>query len=140
MIDHEYSEHSSVIKFINALKGLTPLAELPDEKRGFKAGERLPAPQSNLGPADDTAGIGDLFSAFDNARLTGKTAPLPASYAMIPPAALHVLPHYQGEGCYVLNIVPTDYQGGKLLDPAPADFNPRPSTTPGVPTSGTWNP
>ena len=140
VIDHEYSEHSSVIKFINALKGLTPLAELPDEKRGFKAGLNLPSPQSNLGPADDTAGIGDLFSAFDNARLTGQTAPLPASYAMIPPAALHVLPHYQGEGCYVLNIVPTDYQGGKLLDPAPADFNPRPSTTPGVPTSGVWNP
>ena len=140
VIDHEYSEHSSVIKFINILKGLTPLADLPDEQKGFKAGLKLPAPQSSLGPADDTAGIGDLFSAFDNGRLTGRTAPLPASYAMIPPAALHVLPHYQGEGCYVLNIVPTDYQGGKLLDPAPVDFNPRPSTTPGVPTSGTWNP
>jgi len=29
---------------------------------------------------------------------------------------------------------------GKLLDPAPDDFNPRPSTTPGIPTSGTWTP
>jgi hypothetical protein len=27
---------------------------------------------------------------------------------------------------------------GVLLDPAPADFNPRPSTNPGLPTSGTW--
>ena len=41
---------------------------------------------------------------------------------------------------YTLNIVPTDYVNGTLLDPAPADFNPRPSLTPGVPTSGTWTP
>ena len=50
------------------------------------------------------------------------------------------LPHYGGNGCSTLNIVPTDYIGGKLIDPPPADFNPRPGTTPGTPTSGTWTP
>jgi phospholipase C len=50
------------------------------------------------------------------------------------------LPHFSGEGCYALNIVPTDYVNGKLIDPAPADFNPRPNSTPGLPTSGTWTP
>ncbi len=139
-ISHEYSEHSSVIKFINELRGLTPLASLPDEVKGFKAGLSLPTPQSNLGPADATDGIGDLFSAFDNARLTGSAKPLPASYAMIPAAAVHVLPHYNGQGCYALNIVPTDYQNGKPPPPARAASTPRPAPTPGTPTSGTWNP
>ena len=31
-ISHRYSEHGSIIKFINELKGLVPLARLPDER------------------------------------------------------------------------------------------------------------
>jgi phospholipase C len=134
------SEHSSIIKLINAIFSLTPLADLPDETRGFVAGKALTG-QDYMGPADDkTPGIGDMLAAFDNARLTGKVPPLPASYAEILPGTAPSLPHYPLGGCYTLNIVPTDYQGGTLLDPAPADFNPRPSLTPGVPTSGTWTP
>ena len=134
------SEHSSIIKLINAIFSLTPLADLPDETRGFVAGKALSG-QDYMGPADDkTPGIGDMLAAFDNARLTGKVPPLPASYAEILPGTAPSLPHYPLGGCYTLNIVPTDYQGGTLLDPAPADFNPRPSLTPGVPTSGTWTP
>ncbi len=134
------SEHSSIIKLINAIFSLTPLADLPDETRGFVAGKALTG-QDYMGPADDkTPGIGDMLAAFDNARLTGKVPPLPASYAEILPDAAPSLPHYPLGGCYTLNIVPTDYQGGTLIDPAPADFNPRPSLTPGVPTSGTWTP
>jgi hypothetical protein len=38
----------------------------------------------------------------------------------------------------VLGIVPTDYVNGQLLDPAPADFNPRPTLTPGIPTQPGW--
>jgi hypothetical protein len=53
---------------------------------------------------------------------------------------VHSLPHYGGQGCYTLNIVPTDYVNGTLLDPAPADFNPRPSATPGIPTAPGWVP
>jgi phospholipase C len=133
------SEHSSIIKLIDDLFDLTPLADLPDEKRGAKIGKTLLG-QDYVGPADDNVpGIGDMLAAFDNARLNGTTAPLPASYAEIQPGQ-HALPHYPLGGCYTLNIVPTDYTGGKLVDPAPADFNPRPSLTPGVPTSGTWTP
>jgi phospholipase C len=139
-ISHAYSEHSSVIKFINELFDLTPLADLPDEVRGRKLGLQEFG-QKDLGPADArVAEITNLFSAFDNARLTGSAAPLPAAYAQIPDATIMSLPHYGGQGCYTLNIVPTDYTGGKLIDPPPADFNPRPGTTPGTPTSGTWTP
>ncbi len=138
-VSHEYSEHSSVIKFIDELFNLTPLAALPDEKKGREKGQREFG-QSELGPADTLDGMGDLFSAFDNDRLDGRVAPLPAEYATIPANIVHTLPHFNAEGCYALNVVPTDYVNGALLDPAPADFNPRPGTTPGIPTSGTWTP
>ncbi len=131
------SEHSSVIKFINELFGLTPLEALPDERKARKLGQ-TEFGQPNLTPVDDESSIGELFEAFDNARLSGTVPPLPGYYAEIPGA--HSLPQYGGQGCAVLNIVPTDYQNGKLIDPAPVDFNPRPSTTPGIPTSGTWTP
>ncbi len=134
------SEHSSVIKLIDKLFNLTPLADLPNEQEGFAAGKSILG-QNYVGPADDVVpGIGDMLAAFDNNRLLGYTAPLPAEYAEIEPNTTPSLPHYPLGGCYTLNIVPTDYVGGKLLDPAPADFNPRPSVTPGIPTSGTWTP
>ena len=139
-ISHEYAEHSSVIKFINEMFNLTPLADLPDEVKGRALGKQE-FNQDNLGPADGAdSQPGDLFSAFDNSRLSGQMSPLPAEYAEIPTAISHTLPHYGGNGCAALNIIPTDYATGKLIDPAPADFNPRPSTTPGTPTSGTWTP
>jgi phospholipase C len=140
VVSHEYGEHSSVIKFINELFNLTPLAALPDEVKGRALG-KSEFNQDNLGPADGNNAVGDLFSAFDNARLSGTMAPLTAAYAKIPPAAINILPHYGAAGgCYTLNIVPTDYVGGTLIDPAPSDFNPRPTLTPGIPTSGTWTP
>ncbi|HLZ65593.1 MAG TPA: alkaline phosphatase family protein [Aliidongia sp.] len=139
VISHEYSEHGSVIKFIDRLFDLTPLAFLPDEAKARALGKQEFG-QDNLGPSDGYPSQGDLSSAFDNARLTGAAAPLPADYAMIADSRVKHLPHDDGQGCYALNIVPTDYAGGKLLDPAPADFNPRPGTTPGIPTAGTWTP
>ena len=139
-IDHAYAEHSSVIRFIDQLYGLVPLADLPDEARGRQLGQSEFG-QADLGPADaKVKPMDNLFGAFDNNRLLGNVAPLPAAYAAIPAATVTSLPHYGGQGCTTLNIVPTDYQGGKLVDPAPADFNPRPGTSPGVPTSGTWTP
>ena len=142
-ISHEYTEHSSVIKFIDALFDLQPLADLPDEKRGRSAGAKEFG-QKDLGPADALSGMGDLFSAFDNGRLTGRVPVLPAAYASIAPAVVKKLPHYGGQGCYALNIVPTDYRVvngvSVLVDPPPADFNPRPGTTPGTPTAGNWTP
>jgi phospholipase C len=138
-ISHEYSEHSSVIKFIDELFSMVPLGDLPDEARGRALG-KAEFGEDNLGPADTLPGMGDLLTAFDDARLSGSAAPLPAEYAMIPAADVTALPPYGGQGCYTLNIVPTDYVNGKLIDPPPVDFNPRPSTTPGTPTSGNWTP
>jgi phospholipase C len=137
-ISHEATEHGSIIKFIDELFGLTPLAELPDEAAARALGERTYG-QKYLGPSDaDTPGVGNLFSAFDNARLLGLAPRLPGSYAMIPAAQVVSLPHFGAQGCRVLQITPTDLVKGVLVDPAPADFNPRPSTNPGLPTSGTW--
>ena len=136
-VSHEASEHSSVIKFINQLYGLTPLADLPDEAQARKDGQTMFG-QKDLGPADDKVdGVGNLFSAFDNNRLLGITPPLPAGYAEIPESLVNTLPQVGNNGCRVLNIQPTDFG---QPNPVPADFNPRPGSTPGIPTSGNWTP
>ncbi len=141
-VSHVYSEHSSVIKFVDELFNLVPLSNLPDEVLARVAGSRNAAfnkpngtAQQNLGPAD-TAAMGDLLEAFDNDRLAGVLQPLPASYAMIPAATVTSLPHYGGAGCTALGITPTDYTSygvGLESDPPPADFNPRPTLSPGSP-------
>jgi len=137
-ISHEATEHGSIIKFIDELFNLTPLADLPDESAARALGEKKYG-QKYLGPSDDnTPGVGDLFSAFDNGRLFGLVEPLPATYAIIPAVQVLSLPHAGGQGCKALQITPTDMVKGVLIDPAPADFNPRPSTNPGTPTSGSW--
>jgi phospholipase C len=134
-----YAEHSSVIKFIDELFGLTPLESLPDEKKARRLG-KTELGQDNLTPVDADPGVSDMLEAFDNARLAGTAETLPASYAEIAASEVDSLPQYGGQGCAVLNIVPTDYQNGTLIDPPPADFNPRPSSTPGRPSSGNWTP
>jgi phospholipase C len=137
IISHRYSEHASVIKLINEIFGLRALQSLPDEKSARALGE-AEFNQPNYTPYDNDSVVDDLTDAFDNARLSGTAAPIPASYAMIPTSIAHSLPHYGGEGCAALQISPTDYVNGKVTDPAPADFNPRPSTTPGLPTTPGW--
>ena len=60
-ISHRYSEHGSVIKFINELKGLVPLAVLPDEATWPLARQEPISDQDNLGPSDDPDNnVGDL--------------------------------------------------------------------------------
>ncbi|MGI4828737.1 MAG: phospholipase C [Janthinobacterium lividum] len=136
-ISHEKSEHSSIIKFIDLLYGLKPLADLPDEKQAREKGQRT-YQQPYLGPADaGVPGVGNLFTAFDNNRLMGTTAVLPASYIELPTSFYQTLPQLNNNGCQVLNIEPTDHG---LPNPVPADFNPRPSSDPGIPTSGNWTP
>ena len=137
-ISHEATEHGSIIRFIDELFNLTPLANLPDEASARALGKKTYG-QKYLGPSDaNTPGVGDLFTAFDNGRLAGVTAPLPASYATIPAASVVSLPHYGGQGCRILQITPTDVTTGGVVDPAPQDFNPRPSTNPGTPYQGGW--
>src|ERR1035437_7127748 len=119
------SEHSSVIKFVDKLFGLVPLADLPDEERARQIGVEKFG-QANLGPADDKVpDVGDMSSAFDTLRLQGKRAPLNAKYAKIPPAEIASFPHANGAGCKQLEITPTD---SGLPNPVPTDFNPRPDT------------
>ena len=136
-VSHVPSEHSSIIKFVDDLFNLISLADLPDEMRARQIGaEKFGQP--NLGPADDKVeGMGDMSSAFDALRLMGKRAPLSAEYATIPAAEIARFPHANGAGCKQLEITPTDWA---LPNPVPADFNPRPDTTPGVPTAGEWTP
>lgn len=136
-VAHEADEHSSIIRFIDDVFGLTPLADLPDEKEAREQGEKTLGIRY-MGPADDgVPGVGNMFAAFSNSRLTGKAAPLPASYAVIPEKLYKALPQYGDRGCEVLQIVPTDH--GRP-NPVPVDFNPRPGSAPGVPTSGKWTP
>ena len=151
-ISHEYSEHGSVIKFINELFGLVPLASLPDERRGFELGKKTLG-QDHLGPSDGPDnGIGDMTEAFDEEILRGRKLPIPSSAATIPASEIKKLPHFATSSgptngaCEAIGILPTDYpskaayKAGKPIDPPPADFNPRPSASPGTPTSGTWTP
>jgi phospholipase C len=136
-ISHVPSEHSSIIKFVDELFALIPLADLPDEARARQIGADKFG-QPNLGPADDKVpGVGDMLSAFDTLRLQGKREPLSAQYAIIPQAEVDSFPHHGGAGCKQLQIVPTD---SGIPNPVPADFNPRPDTTPGIPSAGNWTP
>jgi phospholipase C len=136
-VSHVPSEHSSIIKFVDALFNLIPLADLPDEMKARQIGADKFG-QPNLGPADDMVpGVGDMTSAFDALRLQGKIAPLSPEYAEIPAAEITSFPHAGGTGCKRLEITPTD---SGLPNPVPADFNPRPDTTPGIPTAGDWTP
>jgi phospholipase C len=136
-VSHAPAEHSSIIKFVDNLFDLIPLADLPDELRARQIGADQFG-QPNLGPADDLVpDVGDMSSAFDVLRLQGKRPPLSAAYATISPAEITRFPQDGGQGCRVLEITPTD---SKLPNPVPADFNPRPDTTPGIPTAGDWTP
>jgi phospholipase C len=157
-ISHRYSEHGSVIKFINELFGLTPLANLPDEQRARALGETRLG-QKNLGPSDDPENdVGDLTEAFDIDRLRGDRPPVPTSAATFTPAEIKTLPQlakanyspngYTNGACAAIvpPILPTDfpsweaYQDGAPIDPYPSDVNPRPTASPGTPTSGSWTP
>ena len=136
-VAHEADEHSSIIKFINMLYGLTPLADLPDEAAARTQGQTT-YKQPYLGPADDgVPNVGNLLAAFDNNRLAGAAAPLPASFVTLPANFYASIPQLNNTGCSTLQITPTDTG---LPNPVPVDFNPRPSSAPGVPTSGTWTP
>ncbi len=136
-IAHEEGDHNSVIRLVNSLFGLPPLATLPDEAAARLAGAA--GAQFQTGPAGftqaylsphDAPGMptGALLSAFDPGRLIGFREPLPASYATIPAATIASLPHYGGQGCTALNLQTEDRVQG-LTNTIPADFSPRPSQT-----------
>jgi phospholipase C len=127
-----------VIETINAIFNLPPLSQLPDEAAALAAGDS-PAfnafgppgfHQKFLGPRDTNSPITDsLLSGFDPKRLRGEAPPLPASYAAIPADVVDALPHYGGQGCKAIGIVPTDQQQG-IVNAIPAHFNTLPATLP----------
>jgi phospholipase C len=127
-VDHEVGSQSSVVKFVDTLFGLTPLARLPDELAARKKGEERYG-MTDLGPSDAlTPDVGDLLGAFDVDRLTGRTAPVAASEAMVPATVL--APQTQMTlGCAYAGVTPVKPPPG--LGGVPADFNPRPITNPG---------
>jgi phospholipase C len=128
-VAHAIGNQASVVKFVDAVFNLPPLATLPDEQEGRKRGE-AEFHQKNMGPFDaQTPDVTNLFSAFDPMRLEGKVPALPASYAMVPDAWTTQLPAQTGADCKMLSIMPTNEQL-HIPDATPEDFNPRPKTNP----------
>jgi len=127
-ISHQQGSQSSIVKFVDTVFNLPPLALLPDELSARKLGEKEFG-QKNLGPEDAiTSGISDLVDAFSPARLSGKADPLPPSYVTVPEVMITTLPAAWGfGGCAFLGITTTDRQQG-ITNPIPSDFNPRPKT------------
>jgi len=132
-IVHDVGDQASVVKLVDEVFGLTPLAVLPDESRARSIG-RARFGIDSLGPLDDpNNALSDLLSGFDAGRLSGTTPLIPASDAIIPDATIATLPQASGYGCRSIGIVPTDIQMG-IANPIPPDFNPRPKTEPTSPT------
>lgn len=128
-ISHRQGSQSSVVKFVDTVFGLPPLATLPDELLGRYLG-LAEFGQENVGPQDAlTPGVSDLLDAFSTSRLMGLADPLPPDYVMVDPNYITRIPQTTGLGCSDLGIITTDIQLG-INNNIPSDFNPRPSTDP----------
>lgn len=129
-VAHKEGNQASVVKFVDTVFNLPPLALLPDEERGRRLGEKEFG-QKYLGPEDAlTPDVANLVEAFSPARLAGKAPPLPASYVEIPKSLILHLPEQTGYGCSALGIVTADRRQ-HIANMVPSDFNPRPLTNPG---------
>jgi len=119
-------DHGSVVKFVDTLFNLVPLADLPAEYQARQA-----ANQPNYGPDDDlTPGITNLVDAFDPAKLDGATPALSSSLVTVP-AGFNLFPTQEGQGCQEAGVTPVQPLAGEP-SAIPLDFNPRPSTEPGT--------
>jgi len=128
-ISHEQGSQASVVKFVDTVFGLPPLATLPDELLGRYLG-LVEFGQEDLGPQDAlTPGVSALTDAFSTSRLMGLSVPLAPDYAIVAPSYITKIPQVTGLGCSDLGILTTDRQLG-LTNNIPADFNPRPKTNP----------
>ncbi len=130
-ISHATGDQGSVVKFVDTLFNVTPLANLPDEQQARTMAQSKGL--NNYGPDDaQTPNVADLTDAFDPSRLSGASAPISAAQVMIPENIVHTLPQTSGYGCKDIGITPVDIAKG-ISNPIPADFNPRPRTEPTLP-------
>jgi phospholipase C len=127
---HDVGDQASVVKLVDEVFGLGPLADLPDEAAARRLGF-TEFGETSLGPHDGggVADIATLLDAFDPQRLAGKKAPVRAASAIIPTRYVTTLPYASGYDCQSIGVTPTDVALG-LNDVPPSDFNPRPSTDP----------
>ncbi len=124
-ISHASGDHGSVVKMIDHIFGLTPLALLPNERKAREIGKQRFG-NADLGPDDAlTPNVTDLLDALDPARLAGTKAPIPSTYAIVPDSEMSPDVQNDGNGCRRDGIVPTDI-ALRVPNPVPADFNPRP--------------
>ena len=129
VVSHDSGDHGSVVKFVDVLFGLKPLAELPAEAEGRVQGQREFG-RNNWGPDDSmTSDVSDLLSAFDQARLQDSVRALPRSYAVIPDCIVNELPQKSAYGLKDIGVTPVDIANG-IPNVVPGDFNPRPKTNP----------
>ena len=90
---HDAGDTASVVKFVETVFDVPALATLPDEK-----------PYMPEGPRDANPAITDFSGAFDPARLSGATPPIPASEAEIADDAVNTFPPKMS--CRSLGITP----------------------------------
>ena len=119
----------SVIRFIDILFDLTPLADLPDELEARIAGKKMfGQEQSRAGRRPHAGGRRPAIGLRRRPAL-GKAPPLPAASPRSPTPLSPAIPPYGNKGCQAIGMVPTDIARG-IPNPIPADFNPRPATNP----------
>ena len=111
-IVHDFNDQDSVLKFVETVFGLPPLASLPDEKR------YLP-----MGPRDGNALISNMRGAFDYDRLRGAKAPLPPDGAFFSWKTIRTMP--APASCSSIGVTPATPPPG-VSDAPPAGFDPRP--------------
>jgi phospholipase C len=101
---HDLGDTTSVVRFIEAVFDLPPLARLPDE-----------APYMPLGPRDTNARLSNLLSAFDAQRLLGARAPIPRTAAVIPNQVVNSFPARMN--CRTLHVHPAAVRGAQAPPP-----------------------
>jgi phospholipase C len=123
-IVHTGGDTASVVKLVERVFGLEPLAMLPDEARARALGAQRDG-DPTLGPLDAYSGIGDLTDGFDQDRLAGRKPVISGDDAYIPETWWSPLAQNDGLGCQRAGVVPVD-RARNLPNPVPSDFNPRP--------------
>lgn len=107
---HDAGDTASVVKFAEAIFDVPALATLPDEQ-----------PYMPEGPRDANPAIADLTGAFDPARLSGASPPIPPTEAEIPDDVVNTIPAPMN--CATLGIKPDALPNAPSAPPA--GFMPR---------------